>query len=118
MPHPIRVDRDAVAALLHAGHSAAEVAERVGCTRRTVERIRRDELGLPSQRIQRPFSWDELAAVELALADGASIAEALRSIGRGERAWSRRFKGRGWTQAQRSEFMVARRQARRAGIEL
>lgn len=111
------VDRDAAIALLRAGQRPADIAEHLKCSRRTVERIRSAE-GLPLQRVQRTFSWDELAAIELALADGASVAEALRGVGRNPKCWYRRFRGRGWSQAQRAEFVVMRKQAKRMGIEL
>lgn len=118
MTSPTRVDRDRVAALLLAGHSAADTARRLGCATRTIERIRRDELDISVQHPQRRFSWDELAAIELMLADGASIAEALLSVGRNPKCYHARFRGRGWTHTQRAEYAAARKAARRAGIEI
>jgi hypothetical protein len=121
MPTNTPVDRPTAIALLRAGHSAAETAQRLGCSTRTVERIRVDAC-LPLQRPQRPLSWDEVFSVELALADGASVAEALRSIGRSPRTSHPQFRGRGWTLDQVHEFTSSRRQSRRtakqAGISL
>jgi hypothetical protein len=118
MANPTPVDRTAAAALMRAGMSITETAIQLKCSTRTVDRIRR-ELGIRSRPPCRPFTADELATIERWIADGASVADALRTVGRDPHAsYSSRFRGRGWSRRQVGEYATALRLARKAGVDL
>lgn len=99
--HRLEPDRDArIATLTRQGMSAAQIAVRVGVTKRTVCRARR-RTGTSLGEAQVPMSPEETRRVESLLDDGCSLAEALRTIGRaGTGSIRRRFAGRAWTKQQ------------------
>lgn len=95
--------RGQVAELSRQGMSVAQIAEKLKVTGRTVNRDRvRLGIAKPSPR---PLTEQELATVEEMLADGASLSEAARTVGRSVHTLFRRFKGRGWTAQQVGEYL-------------
>lgn len=89
------------------GLSTMAIAQRVGCSDRTVTRIRK-RAGIVQPHPQ-PLTTEECARADQLLTDGASYADVARTLGRDERAISNRFPGRGWTQQQRAEWRVLMR---------
>lgn len=88
--------------MTNAGWSAQRIAEALRCNVRTVTRIRvRAGIAKPPSR---PLTDDELAIAERLFDDGCSISEVERTLGRAQGSLNRRFKGRGWTHQQVSEF--------------
>jgi AraC-like DNA-binding protein len=88
--------------LTRAGWSAEQIGAEVGCTPRTVHRAR-ERSGI-SQPRRLPWTEQEFATVERLLDDGASIAEAARSIGRSPRWLYDRYPGRSWTHQQSGQW--------------
>lgn len=91
-----RIDDERVAMLTKAGWSARAIAEELGCGESTVTRSRvRAGVARPAAKFLTP---EEVATIERLLDDGASLAEAARTIGRGPAgAVYQRFAGRAWT---------------------
>lgn len=108
-----RIDDERVVALTKQGWSAQAIAEELGCGPSTVRRARqRAGVARPAPRFLTP---DEIATVEALLADGASLAEAARSIGRQHStSLVHRFPGRGWTAQESGQFAMAIRYAGKA----
>ncbi len=100
----MNVDTRQVALLTEQGWSAAAIAVDLGCTERTVTRIRK-RLGIAKPH-SRWLTPDEIEHAERLLADGCSINEVERTMGRAPGSLHRRFRGRGWTLQQASEFGV------------
>lgn len=112
-----QVRRQRIVELTQAGWSAAEIAHECKTTTRTVERTR-VRMGV-AQPPPRRLTADEVARIEVMLADGASIADVARSIGRSIDYLQRRFRGRGWTRSQAGQFAVLCRDMRlRRGIQI
>lgn len=95
--------REHVARLTRAGHSAAEIAVRLGVTPRTVHRDRR-ATGT-AQPEPTPMTDREHAIVQRLLADGASCAEAGRTIGRSKTTILRHYPEHAWTRKQVGELL-------------
>jgi IS30 family transposase len=51
------------------------------------------------------YTDDEIARVESMLADGCSLAEVARTLGRNRQSVWRKFRGRGWTREQCAEWL-------------
>jgi hypothetical protein len=94
--------RERVAVLLRAGRSVRQVAEETGLSIQSVYGIR-SAFREPDYR-RRLYTPEEVARIEEMLADGASIAEIARTVGRGRKALWKRFRGRGWTREQVAEW--------------
>lgn len=88
-------DWDKVVRMTLEGRSAPDIAAILGCTTRTVQRIRRKS-GVARPAVA-PMTEHEVARAEAMLADGASLSEVARTLGRG--GLHKRFKGRGWSSA-------------------
>jgi len=91
-----------VVKLTRQGCSAAQIADRLNITRRTVVRIRKLH-GIAQPPLHR-YSAEEIAAIEQLLDDGCSLAEVARTIGRPAPYLWRRYAGRGWTPSQAGQF--------------
>jgi hypothetical protein len=89
------------------GYSIGVIAETLDVTQRTVQRDRHD-IGCRVAPPQRRWTDDEIATAEAMLADGCSLGEIGRTLGRSYPAVCRKFQGRGWTAEQASEFMSLR----------
>lgn len=109
--------RQRIVELTQLGWSAAEIAHECKTTARTVERTR-VKMGV-AQPPPRRLTADEVARIEAMLADGASITDVARSVGRSIDYLQRRFRGRGWTRSQAGQFAALRWQMRsRLGIDI
>jgi AraC-like DNA-binding protein len=97
-----RVDHERVEQLTRSGRTAAQIAEVLGCSSRHVVRIR-SELGI-SRPVPRWLTPAEVEHAEQLLADGCSVQEIERSLDRKPGSLQRRFRGRGWTVKQASEY--------------
>lgn len=108
--------REKVAELTRQGMSAHQIADKLKVTPRTVVRDRA-AAGIAECQDRRPLTEQEIATVEALLADGASLTECARTIGRGEHSLHhvKRFKGRGWNARQVTEFATLIRLERRCG---
>lgn len=105
---------DRVVALTLRGVSAPDIAHQLGITERSVMRIRKNRMvAKPSPK---RFTAEELATIEKMLDDGCSIAEAARTVGRIPQVVGKRFRGRGWTLAQASEWGALMLETRRRGL--
>ncbi|MFT4471402.1 helix-turn-helix domain-containing protein [Arthrobacter sulfonylureivorans] len=110
-----RVDRDAIAELAEDGYTAPQIAERLGCAVRTVNRARA-ELGLaqpgPNQA-RGPVPAEKLARARALIEDGASHKEVLQTLGMGWQTLSKYFPGTGWTNVQKGQHAARVRQLNR-----
>lgn len=87
------------------------IAEQLGIHERSVMRARnRMNMAKPSPR---RFTAEEIAQVESMLADGCSIAEVARTIGRHPATVWNRWPHRGWTNVQCGEWSVLMSKVRR-----
>lgn len=88
--------RERVVELTREGHTAPTIADILGCSVRTVQRIR-TERGV-SQALQfSPMTPDELAQAQRLLEDGCSYGEVARTLGRTHNTIARHFPGSGWS---------------------
>jgi len=97
--HAPRLDYELMRRLHEEGLSAPQIAERVGCTPRTVTRWRRQE-GLTRvipATAGAPATPERLEQARRLLDDGASYQEVSRTLGMHERTLMRHFPGRGWS---------------------
>lgn len=92
-----------IAMRLRAGVDPKLIAHDEGVSVRTVQRAR------DGAKLHRNFTADEIARIESMLEDGASLAEVARTVGRHVQLISRKWRGRGWTREQVSEFNSASR---------
>lgn len=98
MSQGVRLDEERIEMLTRAGWSASKIAAEIGCAKRSVQRIRK-RLGL-GQLPPRWLTSDEIQQAEQLLADGCSIHEIERTLGRTRGSLHPRFAGRGWSQDQ------------------
>ncbi|NQX36282.1 hypothetical protein [Herbiconiux sp. VKM Ac-2851] len=77
MSDPI-YSRPKIRQLLAERLTPAEVAGRVGCSVRTVERVRADDLGEPAPK--RRFTADEIAFMGRLFEDGCTLSEVARTL--------------------------------------
>lgn len=107
----VRRREDMIVALSREGCRVAEIAALLGITERTVTRARsRRGIARPSYP---QLTDDEIARAKQLLDDGASVAEAARSIGRTDHAIHRALPGRGWTPQQVHQFIAETRRYRK-----
>lgn len=100
--------RERVVDLTALGHSAPQIAAAVGCTPRTVVRIRA-RAGI-SQPAGGPLTDDEIHCARALLDDGASFSEVARTLGRSYRHLRGRFPDvPGWTRQQGGILSAAMR---------
>lgn len=104
--------RDRIAALTRQGMTAAQIAEMLGVTTKTVfvARAKRNCRVAPTPR---PFTAAEIARAEALFDDGCSCAEVARTIGRDPSVVWHRWPDRAWTLKQASQMGVLARQAAR-----
>lgn len=108
MTTPTKIDYDAVVALTREGCSARQIAEQLGCTSRSVVRIRQLN-GIVVRPHAAKFSDDEKRRAAAMLDDGCSIYEVARTLGRDKSTIRAHFPGRGWTPSQIGEWAAVRR---------
>lgn len=109
-----RFDYDTILELSRAGWSLAEVAARVGCTERTVSRVRK-LAGVSKRSNWQPLTSERLAEVERLLADGCSLREVRRTLRIGNWTLQKHFHGQGWSRVESAQFAAA---VRRSGVTL
>lgn len=98
---------DKIIADTHAGLSISSIARLVGCSERTVGRVR-VKAGIAKPRVP-ALTVEQVAQAECLLNDGASYAEAARTVGCSPTALQDRFPGRGWDGAQRGRHVATLR---------
>ena len=106
---PTRNER--IAKLTRRGWSARAIAAEVGCTERTVVRIRK-KTGVAKPAARRLTDADRALAERL-FADGCSVSEVERTLGRSQGSLCHAFPGRGWTRQQTGEFAAAAKRAKK-----
>lgn len=97
-----------VAELSRRGVSAALIAEQLGITHRSVNRIKARQTGVETSR---RFTAEEIARVEDMLSDGCSLSEIARTIGRSPGSVRKRWRGQGWTKSAGGELGALRYKA-------
>ncbi|AEK07820.1 DNA binding protein [Mycobacterium phage Yoshi] len=98
---PIEVEK--VAWWTQLGWTAAQIADKLGCTTRTVSRARaKSGVAKPKPPA---LSAEVLAEAARMLADGASQNEVARTLGVGQSTISAHFRGQGWTREQSIEWV-------------
>lgn len=97
--------RAEIVRLTRAQHTAADIAEQLGISTRTVIRHRRE--GGCAQPAPRPFTAAEIRLAESLLDDGASYGEVARTLGRHMAVIRIRFPERGWPQYRGGNLMQA-----------
>lgn len=103
-------DYDQVAALTRAGLSANEIAVRLGCTQRTVVRIRKATgTSKPANSEYTGVRLDlrRLQAAREMLDEGAPHAEIMRTLGLSRKTLRKYFPGTAWDKYQVSELARA-----------
>ena len=100
------VDRELLRTLHDMGLSTAQIAERAGCTPRTVTRWRAAEgLTRPGpENVGVRVSAERLRAAERLLDDGASYQEVHRTLRMNLRTLKHHFPGREWSRHQSGVF--------------
>ena len=106
------MDPEQVRRLTLAGGSAATIAEELGCTQRTVVRIRA-RLGLSKPGNNQPPAPDQLDQAHRLLEDGTGYRETARISGVGVSTLHRRFPGMGMTPADCGHKTQTNRQLQR-----
>ncbi|QGH77876.1 helix-turn-helix DNA-binding domain protein [Mycobacterium phage Kenuha5] len=96
------------------GFSARHIAEVVGCSPRTVTRVRAaaDARVMNPDRFT-PLTADQLEFAEYLVEDGASYQEVARTLGVSRTTIERHFPGRAWTKRQAAEFTALLKKFRR-----
>ncbi|AEK08599.1 hypothetical protein PBI_DLANE_55 [Mycobacterium phage DLane] len=96
------------------GFSAKHIGEVVGCSPRTVTRVRAAaDARVMNPRRFTPLTADQLEFAEYLLEDGASYQEVARTLGVSRTTIERHFPGRAWTKRQAAEFTALRKKFRR-----
>lgn len=98
----IAARREQVVKLTREGMTAPEIGERLNIAERTVNRDR-VKMGV-GQPMIRSWTDEEQARAETLLADGASLNEVARTLGRHRDTIGDRFRGRGWTAEQTGQY--------------
>lgn len=109
-----RYDREQIAALTRQGKTAAQIAELLGCTERTVSRVR-IETGTAkpvSPYSGKPVSPERLEQARLMLNDGAPWSEISRTLHISEHSLAKHFPGTQWTREQMNDLSAAIQRAR------
>lgn len=103
-----RIPDERVLELTQIGLTARVIGDVLGCSKRGVERSRK-RLGITTPAAPR-MTEAELTRAEELLAEGASLSEVSRTIGRSTSGVQKRFAGRGWTREQIGEHVAMLRQ--------
>ena len=108
------VDYDSIAELNRLGYSASQIATRLGCSTKSVERWRssRGLTTLP-ENASRRVSPERLEAARSMLADGASHKDICRTLRMNRETLRRHFPGTAWTPEQSGRLAQMVRQLNR-----
>ena len=101
-----RLDHAEIIRLHHYGLTVRQIAEQVGCTMRTVQRVKSAN-GLAQQvpaTVGVPVSAERLAFAAQLFDDGASQWEVRRTTRLHQRTLQKHFPGRGWGPTQAAAF--------------
>ena len=101
-----RFDREEIGRLTKTGWSAAKIADQLGCTERTVIRVR-VSLGITqplSPNASLRISPERLERARLLIEDGASHNEVRRTLGVNAETLLRHFPGTQWSRAEVASF--------------
>lgn len=109
------VSVERVVELTKQNYSQRQIADMLGCTERTVIRAR-VKAGIAQTRAPM-LTPEQLSLAENLITDGASIAEAARTIGCNVNTAYRHFKGRGFTRAEAAQYSSLVRSLRRRGLQ-
>jgi DNA-binding CsgD family transcriptional regulator len=103
--------RAEVVRLTRAGLTAEAIGVQLGCSYRTVVRDRK-AMGVaqPAPMIVNAWSADDVAQAEAMIADGCSLTEVARTLGRSQPAVWQKFKGRGWDRSSCAQYRWMRQQ--------
>lgn len=93
--------RARVAELCCEGWTLGDIAKHLGVCVRTIHRDR-DALDINDH--WRPFTEEEMTMAKTLIAEGASIAETARTLGRNVNTIGKRFRGQGWTIHQTGQY--------------
>lgn len=111
MTHPLGERRQIVARMTRTGHSAEQIATRLGVTSRTVTRDRK-ALGI-AQPAATPLTDTEHAHAKRLLADGCSPEEVGRTLGRHPDVIRHHYPEHKWTPQQIVDHAILVRNARK-----
>ena len=93
------------------GMSRSLISEVLNVSRRTIDRVRKEE-GL-TRSTPRPFTTEEIERIEQMLEDGVSIWEISRTTGRHQASLMNRYRGRSqWDQSMGGKLRALDRAAR------
>lgn len=98
------VSHEAIVELDSQGLTAREIAERLGISTRTVNRVRVETGHQQGPGCRSRYTPEFIAKVEKHLEEGWSITDIARTYDVNQKHLTRRFKGRGWTRQQCAEF--------------
>ena len=99
---PAIINRNEVRRLTEAGHTAAQIAETLNCSKQGVERVRH-ELGIKGKYQQ--FPPEKRERIEAAIRDGWSQAEICRTLNVDVDTMRRHYPDAKWTQEQQTEYI-------------
>ncbi|AKQ06960.1 DNA binding protein [Mycobacterium phage Royals2015] len=100
-----------IVALSWNGWTIGDIAKEVGCSDRTVSRVRVRH-GISRGEAHDPIPEHVLAQAARLLDDGASYTDAAATVGCSRTALRRKFPGRGWDRRQCAEWRVIARMER------
>ena len=109
--------RESIARMTANGMSAAQIAVELGCSSRTVTRVRAElgiGRGVPANSSE-PVSLARLEAIRLMVEDSSSLRDIARTIGCTRGTILRHFPGSGWSYTQAGEIAAALRKFRAMG---
>ncbi|MFV8049764.1 hypothetical protein [Mycobacterium sp. 48b] len=110
-------DENRIVELTKQDQSAALIAEIIGTTKRTVQRVRsRRHATVSQRRYPHQLTAEQISTAEQLLDDGASYAEVGRTIGIDPQSVQLRWPNRGWTPQMRGQHSAFIRNMRKRGI--
>jgi DNA-binding CsgD family transcriptional regulator len=111
---PLQDRRNMVAQLTRKGMTARDIAKHLGVTPRTIQRDR--AAGRTARIGPKPFTPEEHQRALDMLADGASLGEVARTLGRSYDHTCQRYRGMGWTMQQTGQYNSMRKLWKALGV--
>ncbi len=109
-----RYEWEQIAKLTREGKTAREISELLGCTKRTISRVRNatgTAQPIPEFAGQ-PITAERLEQIRLMVEDGAPVAEIERTLGTSHKTITRYFPGSSWSREQISAHTADIQRAR------